>query len=81
MKMKLVSQPPHIRKMVKEMTTEACRYCRHCKIGNDENNRLALFCHLWKDYILKAHPFDRCELFSRGEYDKYFEPDKGEQND
>lgn len=51
------------------MLSEACRFCAKCKTGNDEEGKLALFCHLWEDRVCKVFPFDRCELFRKGKYD------------
>lgn len=51
------------------MISEACRYCAKCKTGNDEEGKLALFCHLWAEHVYKVLPFDRCEMFRKGGYD------------
>lgn len=50
------------------MLSDACRFCDCCRLGNDEEGKLALFCHLREDRI-KVYPFDRCELFRNGRYD------------
>lgn len=50
---------------------EQCRYCAKSQTGNDKNGNLTLFCRLWDDHISEVYPYDKCELFRKGSYDKW----------